>query len=229
MESFMSGIYYENNAQPSVEERQEQLHHALKIPKDHVDYLHKMNIKPKVVYDLGSCVLHWAREAKTVWPDADIVLFEAMDEVKSLYEKFGYKKYSLGVVSDVDGKKVRFYQRLHDPGGNSYYKENTNFYQEQHVVEKIAMTLDTLVEINQFPLPNLIKMDIQGAEMDVLRGAKNCLRSCDDIIMELQHVDYNVGAPNRDKVIGYMDGVGFDLVSNITLTNVDGDYHFKKR
>ena len=167
----MSGIYYENYTLPSVEERQEQLHHALKMPKEHIDYLYNMNIQPKVVYDLGSCVLHWAREAKTVWPDADIVLFEAMDEVKSLYEKFGYKKYSLGVVSDIDGKKVQFYQRLHDPGGNSYYKENTNFYQEEHAVEKIAMTLDTLVKINQFPLPNLIKMDIH---IDVFMCGKVC-------------------------------------------------------
>ena len=213
----------------TVEERQEQLLQTVRIPYEHSDYLKNMNIQPKVVYDLGSCVLHWTREAKMIWPDADIILFEAMDEVKPLYEKYGYKKYSLGVLSDVDGKKVRFYQKAYDPGGNSYYKENTSFFQEEHAIEKTAMTLDTLVEVNQFPFPNLIKMDIQGAEMDVLRGAKKCLASCEDVILELQHVEYNIGAPNRDKVIQYMDELGFNLISNFTLTNVDGDYHFKKR
>jgi FkbM family methyltransferase len=229
MENIMSYILYDSHNMYTIENRQEYLYNSLKIPKEHIDYLYHMNIDPKVVYDLGASVLHWAREAKTVWPSSDIILFEAMQEVKNLYENHGYKKYSLGVVSDIDGKKVKFYQKLHDPGGNSYYKENTNFFQEEHVIEKISMTLDTLMEINKFPLPDLIKMDIQGAEMDVLRGAKQCLTSCKDVILELQHVEYNIGAPNRDKVIQYMDELGFDLISNFTLTNVDGDYHFKKR
>ena len=213
----------------TVEERQEQLLQTVRIPYEHSDYLQNMNVNPNVVYDLGSCVLHWTREAKKVWPNADFVLFEAMHEVKPLYEKYGFKKYALGVVSDVDGKKVRFYQKTYDPGGNSYYKETTNFFQEEDVVEKISMTLDTLVEVNHFPLPDLIKMDIQGAEMDVLKGAKKCLASCKDVILELQHVEYNIGAPNREMVIQYMDELGFDFISNFTITHVDGDYHFKKK
>lgn len=213
----------------TVEERLQKLHDMPLLPAPHVEYLHSMNIAPKVIYDIGACVLHWTNRAKEVWPNAEYVLFEAMDEVKFLYDKYGYTKYALGVVSDVDGKKVRFYQIPHHPGGNSYYKEQTDFFQEEHAVEKLSLTLDTLVTINQFPLPDLIKMDVQGAEMDILKGAQKCLAAAKDVILELQHVEYNTGAPNRETVIEYMNQLGFDLVKNFTMTHVDGDYHFKKR
>ena len=44
-----------------------------------------------------------------------------------------------------------------------------------------------------WPAPDLIKMDIQGAEMDVLKGAQDCLKTCKDLIVELQTVEYNKG------------------------------------
>ena len=46
------------------------------------------------------------------------------------------------------------------------------------------------------------------------------------MILELQNVEYNTGAPKCDQVIEYMRNIGFDLVCQFTNAGPDGDYHF---
>ena len=197
------------------------------LPEEHARYLKTMNTNPKVVYDIGACVLHWTRKAKEVWPDASYYLFDATESVKPFHARSGHKWYN-GVLTDTDNKLVEFYENAEHPGGNSYYKENSNAYNETHKQLRFGHTLDTIVSINGWPFPDLIKMDVQGAELDILRGATTCLQHCKDLILEAQHVDYNIGAPKIDDVIGYLATLGFTLVSNFTKGNVDGDYHFTK-
>lgn len=197
------------------------------LPREHVEYLEKMEDTPKVVYDIGSCVLHWERHARRIWPNAEIFLFEANRDVKKLYERTG-QQYHLGVLTDMDNKAVKFYKDPMNLGGNSYYKENTVHYNETHAVHEIGNTLDTTVKSKNWPLPDLIKLDVQGAELDILKGAEECLNNCTNVILEAQHKDYNLGAPKIEEVIEYMSSIGFELVSNFTKTKDDGDYHFRK-
>jgi FkbM family methyltransferase len=197
------------------------------LPKETVAYLEKLEANPKVIYDIGSCVLHWERHARRIWKDADIYLFEANRDVKKLYDRTN-QKYYLGVITDVDNKAVKFYKDPMNLGGNSYYKENTVHYNETHAVHEIGRSLDSIVAENNWPLPDLIKIDVQGAEVDILNGAKKCLSHCKDIILEAQHTEYNIGAPKVDAVIQFMDSIGFQLVNSFSKSEIDGDYHFKR-
>jgi FkbM family methyltransferase len=197
------------------------------LPKETVAYLEAMSATPKVIYDIGSCVLHWERHARRVWPQSQIYLFEANRDTKKLYDSTN-QNYHLGVLTDIDNKAVTFYKDPMNLGGNSYYKENTVHYNKTHATHEIGKTLDTVVAENSWPLPDLIKLDVQGAELDILKGAKQCLTTCKDIILEAQHVDYNVGAPKADQVIDFMLSIGFELVSVFAKTATDADYHFSK-
>lgn len=223
----------------SVQKRLRELSNMDLLPDDHHAYLTRMrdemSVKPRVVYDLGACVLHWTSRAKKVWPDAEFYAFEAMEDSEFLFKEKGVPYY-IGLFSDQDGKEIGFYENTEHPGGNSYYQENTEFsppaaflFDESHRVVKRSVTLDTAVKLKGFPLPDLIKMDVQGAEMDVLRGAKDSLKNCKDLILELQHVEYNRGAPLKDEVIAYVESLGFKLVTARFSGNVgDGDYHFTR-
>lgn len=197
------------------------------LPSDHARYLKTMSCQPKVIYDIGACVLHWTRKAKEVWPKAHYILFDAAQSVEPFLKKSG-ESYYLGVLTDQDQKDVKFYEDPDNPGGNSYYKETTGHYTEQHADSRLGWTLDTVVSYNKWPWPDLIKMDIQGAELDVLKGAELCLSFASDIILEAQHVVYNEGAPRVEEIVEYLKSKGFTLVSNFCKGNVDGDYHFTK-
>jgi FkbM family methyltransferase len=197
------------------------------LPAAHAQYLKTMNIKPKVVYDIGACVLHWTRKAKEVWPNAQYFLFDAAESSRQFFQRSGDSWY-IGVLSNFDNTPITFYEDVNNPGGNSYYKETTGHYTEEHAVQKTAWTLDTVVSYNKWPYPDLIKMDIQGAELDVLKGADACLEHATDIILEAQHVDYNEGAPKVEEIVAYLNTKGFRLVVNFCKGEVDGDYHFTR-
>jgi hypothetical protein len=49
------------------------------------------------------------------------------------------------------------------------------------------------------------------------------------VILELQSVEYNTGAPQREEVIAYMSDLGFEFISQFTNAGPDGDYHFMRR
>ena len=208
------------------------------IPRSHVDYLAGLKasgLEPKVIYDIGACVLHWTNEAARIWPEAEIVAFEAMDSTEFLYQE-RRMKYHIGVLSNETGKEVEFYQNDIHPGGNSYYKENevvnpdtVNYFNDTHKRKLKTVTVDAVSNLKRFPKPDFVKMDVQGAELDVLKGAVETLADVKHVILELQVVEYNKGAPLKDEVIAYMDEQGFDCMGMFSNNGPDGDYHFVRR
>jgi hypothetical protein len=90
------------------------------------------------------------------------------------------------------------------------------------------MTLDSIVKQKNFPHADFIKIDVQGSELDILKGATEAVSYCTDIFIELQHKEYNLGAPKKDEIVNYLKLQGFELVKNIFLKECDGDYHFRR-
>jgi len=190
----------------------------------------------KTIYDIGSCTLNWTKPAQQIFPNSKIICFEAMEEIRDLYNGNGWENY-IAVLSDMDGKEVKFYQNPVSPNGNSYYKENFDWnnyantlFPEDLAVMKTTRSLDSIVSENDLPLPDLIKIDVQGSELDVLKGAYNTLQTCNHVIVELQHIDLNIGAPLADEVIGFMTSIGFTkhVIIDGNKQTYDADYYFTR-
>lgn len=217
---------------PRTPTRLELLGNQRLLPEDHINFLRNMTINPKVIYDIGACVLHWTNEAQTIWPNADIILFEAMKEAEPLYAG---RKYHLGILSDYDGRLVDFYCNTDHPGGNTYYEENASLSPLAKDLfpkssKEIALSLATVCRANNFPIPDLIKMDVQGAELDIIKGGLDIVLECDNLILELQHKDYNKGAPKDTDIIQYLQGAGYTHAGMFcgSALGVDGDHYFYK-
>lgn len=212
------------------------------LPEEHVQYLFKIRdaflYYPKVIYDIGACVLHWTTRAKEVWPQSKFVAFEAMNATKFLYEEAGID-HACQVLSGIDGQEVDFWENVEHSGGNSLYRENpelsplaNELFSESHKRKVTTLTLDTVVSKYNFPKPDLIKMDVQGAELEILKGASKTLQSCNHLILELQHKNYNLGAPKAQEVINYLKSIGFVMIGTSMFCGseqgIDGDYHFMR-
>lgn len=226
---------------PEVTEYLRHLSDVAAFPEEHAEYLKHMRehkgIKPKIIYDIGACVLTWTKHAKKVWPEATVFAFDAMEASAQLFAENGVP-YCIGALSDVDYGTVEFYENPYLPGGNSYYKENpehnpraNEVFHEGNKKVMPKVTLKRAIETAKWPPPDLIKMDVQGAELDILKGAGDILSQCKDIIIEMQNVEYNKGAPLKDEVIAYLDGIGFKMVGNGPFSDngPDGDYHFTRK
>lgn len=223
-----------------VKARLRELHDMDLLPPTHLSYLKKIShegVQPKVIYDIGACVLHWTNSAKKVWPDAKYVALEAMNETEFLYQENAMPYCAGALLYKEDDVDIEFYQNLTHPGGNSIYRENPELspasdvlFTENHKVVKKGMRLDTLAKMFNFPAPDMIKIDVQGAEMDVLMGATECLKTCKDLILELQVEEYNIGSPKLNEVKDYLESIGFIPVLSgpFSHTEYDGDYHFTR-
>jgi FkbM family methyltransferase len=198
------------------------------LPNEHKLFLNKLkhfNFIPKVCYDIGSCLLHWTRHANIIWDNTNIILFEAFEPVKKYYDNY---QHYMGVLSDEDNKLVKFYQNDEHPGGNSYYREiQFDIFPEDKFILKNTKKLDTIVKENNIPYPDLIKIDVQGSELDILKGAINVLNHTHIIIIEMQHTEYNEGAPNVLITKSYLESIGWRCMSDkFCKNNFDADYCF---
>lgn len=198
------------------------------LPKTFVEYMTGLDIQPVTVYDIGSSMLHWYKHAQRIWPESSVYAFEANVDAQVIYQEHSVSNYHLGVLTDCDHRTVTFWNNPENTTGNSYYRENTPAYEHSNSQIRSGLTLDTVVSQRCWPLPDLMKIDVQGSELDVLRGATKCLSQCRDLFVECQLAEYNLGAPDAQQVIDYLSQLGFGLVGEIDRTHVDIDYHFSR-
>jgi len=80
-----------------------------------------------------------------------------------------------------------------------------------------AMTVDDLLQLMGVPKVDVIKLDVDGSELEVLRGARGFLRSVDNkqirILMELDPSLYNENEDEMGQMLGLLQSYGFVLNS----------------
>ena len=99
--------------------------------------------------------------------------------------------------------------------GSSYFKEQTQHFTDVEGVKRTTATLDSIVDrYGQGARFQYIKIDAQGAEIDILKGGNKTLSSAEYIQLELPFGgEYNRNAPTFADYIKYMDGIGFTPVA----------------
>ena len=69
--------------------------------------------------------------------------------------------------------------------------------------------MDDIIKKEKLPLPNFIKIDTQGSELDILKGAKQSISECSLIYLECPIIEYNLMSPNLNEYIKYLNSIGF--------------------
>jgi FkbM family methyltransferase len=110
---------------------------------------------------------------------------------------------------------------LKKPSSSSLYPPNPEVMERyaQHQYGKLVKTVDIEVmaiseclDKYQRPNPNLIKLDIQGAELDVLKSMSD--KHWSDLLalqVEVEFIEYYIGQPLFGEIDAFMKGRGFEL------------------
>jgi FkbM family methyltransferase len=173
--------------------------------------LERQGFAPKTIFDIGAYRGEWSRAASRIFPDAKFHLFEANDENEPFLAKAGMP-YVIAALSDKGAKKVFHLPKSGLATGASFYKENTAYYENCRAVEKETYALDDIVALRGIDPPDFVKLDVQGSEIDVLRGARESLRSCQLLLIEASITNYNEGAPLIFDIMVEMNRLGFSVV-----------------
>ena len=176
----------------------------------------------ETIYDIGACVGNWSDTVKNhALSSTQFILFEANPEYNKILSQKPYKFFCGEVLTFPDQKKVKFYNGTNT--GDSYYKETTRFYDNQSYIELPCTTLDKLITQHNLPIPNFIKLDTQGSELDILDGADSIIDKVDFILTEMPIVCYNKGAPDISMYLNYFkerDFLPFDVIETHRAENI---------
>ena len=126
--------------------------------------------------------------------------------------------YVIGAASDADGEAEMtlgvhpYWSSLRDKD-DRYWKQIHNLSEGSSKVR--TFTIDGLAEQLSLKPPYLLKLDVQGAEAQVLRGARRVLEQTDVVICEADMHDFQ-------SLNGLMVEAGFDLFDITNLQRIEG-------
>jgi len=189
------------------------------------------HINPKTVIDIGANVGNFSRKLKHKFPDCQIIMIEANPNCEP-YLRLSGIPYDIIGLSDKEGLKKLYVEKSNAIAtGASFYKENTDWYSEGNydVVEVQTSTLDTKNYFENSTI-DLIKIDVQGSELNILNGGKNTLQRTNKALIEVSLLEYNLGAPTMEKVIEKMTEYGFyikDIIEYHRIKELFNNYVFQ--
>jgi FkbM family methyltransferase len=176
-------------------------------------FLKSSGVELRRVLDLGAFEGKWTTLVKEIYPASAVTLVDANTDKESFLRPLG--DFKIAVLGDLDGREVDYFKCLDgDAGsGNGIYRENTPF--KFAAERRKCVTLSTLLGSDEGF--DLIKMDVQGAELDVIRGGLPVIRNSRFLLLELQTHSYSLGAPHFEEVVAFLHGEGFAVVDIVDL------------
>ena len=173
------------------------------------------DFQPKTIVDVGANKGKWSEFLNRMYPSAEILMVEADEQHKEKLEKFASNKrpkvdYTISLLSSKDDQVAPWYGGGNT--GNSMFRENSETYENDKPVSKKTYTLDTVVKRSHLQNKvDILKLDVQGAELVVLQGATEVLKQVTFIQLEASTVQYNLGGSCMWQVDQILRGAGYAL------------------
>lgn len=174
---------------------------AAALTLGHIDSLELVKLArdrgAKVIYDIGANVGTWSLLAKSLIPNAIVHAFEPLPEHHAGFQD------NLGGMADVALHAVAL-----GAGNAAATMHVTDFSDASSLLRPTDVSTSHfgVTEVRQIPLqvhrlddyrrrhglawPDLIKLDIQGYELEALRGAPECLAAATAVITEVSFIAY---------------------------------------
>jgi FkbM family methyltransferase len=185
--------------------------------------LYLSGLRPKTIIDVGANRGMFSKCAHIIYPDANIYAFEPIvecfDELEKLKKTIKNLK-SYNVAIGDDSKDTFIYRNKYDYS-SSLLKMTHNHkqafpYTAETSKEYIKIdTLDKVLYNENIERPLLLKIDVQGYEDKVLRGAKDLLSGTDYIICELSFTCMYENQPLFDDMYLLMKKYGFEYRGHV--------------
>lgn len=146
---------------------------------------------PEVIYDIGASTSRWSSRMIEVFPNATYHLFEPLAEMVSIYQEgmqsaqIKYPRFHMHPIALGETSGTTKIAMTLDPKGSTVLpvgSEPSEFFPEIATVP--LHSLDELLAAGIIPPAQLLKLDVQGSEDRILRGAQQVLSTAQVLQVE---------------------------------------------
>ena len=198
-------------------------HHAVTEP--FFDILLKLNYIPRHIVDVGANRGNWTRTAIKYFPDAHYTLFEPQEkmrqEVADLLSHPGVEFHCMGAGPVNSTMKLTQHERDDSHTLALSPEQAQEFGYPQ--IEVPVVAVDDFFKGRGLPRVDILKIDAEGWDLEVLKGARKTATEADIVLMEAAVL--NPVFPNTvSRVVGALSELGFDLfdITDLNRTIKDG-------
>jgi FkbM family methyltransferase len=191
---------------PAAFERLVSKRFGIPSPEVGLAALRDQGFMPNRVLDVGAYEGDFTRMVKQIWPEASVLMFEPnlakLEPLEAVSRELNVE-YSDKLLGSKDGTEVTF----------NLLETGSGVFSERSDVSRTAekRTLSALDSVTGPSPVDFLKIDTQGYELEVLRGAKRVLTQTEVVLLEISLIEINEGAPIADEVIAFMKKAGFVL------------------
>jgi FkbM family methyltransferase len=187
--------------------------------------LQEKGFTASTVIDIGAAegAFFGMRSNLKLFPTARHFFVDAMEENEPTYRKLAARfktGYEITALSCMEGEVV---MRI-DPNFYNTHVDHLQPASGYAVSRRVPVTtLDGMVQRQALQAPFVLKLDVQGGELDVLRGGLRTLEEAVIVTTEIQIF------PERDSLVdllGFMQGIGWALYDITNLAYYPSDSTF---
>lgn len=137
------------------------------------------------VLDVG--VMHGTPELMHAFPDVKHILFEPVAEfhetIRKNYGCLDYELHGVAVGAWTSTAHLKVFSKIED-GRISHATVTDEEAADGHSSLIQTVALDDFLSDQYYPTPYLLKIDVDGRELDAIHGAARCLSDCSVVIVE---------------------------------------------
>lgn len=191
------------------------LKNKLGVPslKQGLVHLQRLGYRPRSAVDVGAYQGEWTRTFLSVFPGTPVMMVEPQLSkekwLQSVCAEHRTVQYEMALLGPAEGALFHFSE---DETASHVQREL-----DGDAPQKAARSLDALLQSRSFPAPDFLKLDVQGFELDVLRGGKQALAVTDFCLLEVALLDYGQGNPLMLEVVNFMDTAGFQAYDILSI------------
>lgn len=173
---------------------------------DSLRHTRSLGFSPALVFDIGASNGQWTRECMRVFPNARYVLADPLEANWPALAQLSRSNRRVSVWEGAVGSAAGTLD-IYCHGDQSSALPSREFAGPARTVP--VQSMDSLFDLQQSPAPVLLKADVQGYELEVLRGASRCLESTELILLELSFRRLYDNCALAHEIIGYVGERGF--------------------
>lgn len=165
-------------------------------------------LAPGTVLDIGASDGRWTHECRAVFPGAQYFLADPLPQNEPVLTNLARTDNRVRVWTGAIGAAPGSLD-LYCHGDQSSFLASREFSGPVRRVE--VRTLDSFLAKGDFEAPLLLKADVQGHELEVLRGATRCLEVTEMLLLEVSFQRFYDACPLAHEVVTFAGQHGFRL------------------